>query len=74
MFGLGKPRSNFGKWIDRKGLKQQWISNKSGVSHGTISQLAINDDRVPTYRNAQKIIKALREVDPSVKADQFWDL
>ena len=74
MFGIGKKRTKFGKWIDSKGIKQQWVSQKSGVSRGTISQLAIDDERVPTYRNCQKIIKALKEIDPSVNASKFWDL
>jgi transcriptional regulator with XRE-family HTH domain len=74
MFGLGKARSRFGKWIDRKGIKQQWIAEKSGVSRGTISQLAQEDSRVPTLKNAQRIIKALREIDPNVKQDDFWSM
>jgi transcriptional regulator with XRE-family HTH domain len=74
IFGLGKHRSRFGKWIDARGIKQQWIADKSGVSRGTISQLAIEDERTPTFKNAQRITKALREVDPSVRADMFWDL
>jgi predicted XRE-type DNA-binding protein len=74
MFGLGKKRSKFGKWIDKKGLKQQWIVEKSGVSRSTISQLASEDDREPTIKNARKIIKALREIDPNVKQDDFWSM
>ncbi|RCW41568.1 helix-turn-helix domain-containing protein [Paenibacillus prosopidis] len=74
MFGLGKPRSKFGKWLDKKGIKQQWVAEKSKVSRGTISQLAIDDSRSPTYKNAVKLIKVLREIDPSIRADQFWDI
>ena len=74
MFGLNKPRSKFGKWIDKKGIKQGWIANKSGVSKGTISQLAIYDDRIPTLNNAKKIIKALNVNDYNVDYDDFWDM
>jgi DNA-binding XRE family transcriptional regulator len=74
MFGLGKRRSKFGKWIDRRGLKQEWIAEKSGVSRSTISQLANDDEREPTLKNARKIIKALREIDPNVKQDDFWSM
>lgn len=69
-----KPRSKFGKWLDNKGIKQQWLADKSGVSRGTISQLATDGTRSPTYKNAQAIIKALREVDPGANTGQFWDL
>jgi transcriptional regulator with XRE-family HTH domain len=74
MFGLGKPRSKFGKWLDARGVKQQWIADKSGVSRGTISQLAIDDDRMPTYSNAMKIEKALKGVDNSIRASDFWEV
>jgi predicted transcriptional regulator len=69
-----KPRSKFGKWLDSKGVKQQWLVQKTGISRGAISQLAIDDTRVPTYTNAMKIEKALREIDPSVRASRFWDI
>ena len=74
MFGLNKPRSKFGKWIDKKGIKQQWIVKKSGVSRGTISQLATDDDRTPTLNNAKKIIKALQSAENNVDNSDFWDM
>jgi DNA-binding XRE family transcriptional regulator len=74
MFGLNKPRANLGKWIDKRGIKQEWLIKKSGVNKQTLS-LACNDpEYIPSGTTMQKIIKALREVDPSVRADQFWDL
>lgn len=69
-----KQRSNFGEWLDRRGIKQQWIANKTGISHGAISQLASDNDRFPTFKNALKIEKALKGVDPSFNARQFWDI
>lgn len=74
ILGLGKERSKFGRWLDAKGIKQQWVAEKSGVSRGTISQLAIEDNRRPTYSNAMKIIKALHQIEPSVNASDFWDV
>lgn len=74
MFGEAweKPRSKFGRYIDKAGIKQQWIAEKSRVSRGTISQLAIDDSRSPTYINAKKIEKAIRQVDPKFSAADFW--
>lgn len=74
MFGLGKKRTAFGKWLDKRGIKQQWLVEKSGVSRSTISQLASEEEREPTMKNARKIIKALRDLDPNVKSDDFWDM
>lgn len=74
MNGLGKKRSKFGEWIDQKGIKQQWIAEKSGVSRSTISQLANEAERMPTLKNAKKIINVLKEIDPNVNQDDFWDI
>jgi len=71
---LGKKRSKFGKWVDKKGIKQQWIAEKSGVSRSTISQLASDDERMPTLKNAKKIIKALKNIDPTINQDNFWSI
>jgi len=73
MFGLNKPRSKFGKWIDKRGINQSWISKKSSVSKGTVSQLASDDNRVPTLNNAKKIIKALQSAEYNVDYSDFWD-
>lgn len=74
MFGLGKQRSKLGKWIDRRGIKQEWITQIGGVSKGTVVKLCNEKDYVPSGSTMKKVIKALREVDSSVRADQFWDL
>ncbi|NBI28079.1 XRE family transcriptional regulator [Chengkuizengella marina] len=74
MFGLGKPRSKLGKYLDRRGIKQEWLVSKSKVGRTTISNACGNSDYMPGAKSMQKIIKALREVDPSARADQFWDL
>ncbi|MGF7046413.1 DNA-binding XRE family transcriptional regulator [Paenibacillus sp. DS2015] len=72
--GLNKPRSKLGKWLDRRGIKQDWLIKTSEVNKQTISSVCNDGGYIPSGNTMQKIIKALREVDPSVKADQFWDL
>jgi transcriptional regulator with XRE-family HTH domain len=74
MFGLGKKRSKFGKWLDKKGVSQQSVARKSGVSRSTISNLAKDPDHTANTRTLKKIMKALKEVDPSVKSNNFWDM
>lgn len=75
MFGLGKKRSKLGKWLDRRGITQTWLAKASGVNRNTINDLAAGDsDRAPTARTMSKILKALREVDPRVKSDDFWSM
>ena len=74
-FGLNKKRSKLGKWLDNKGISQTWLAQKSGVNRNTINELSSgNTDRSPTTRTISKILKALREIDPNVKSDDFWDM
>lgn len=75
MFGLfgGKPRSKLGRWLDARGISQEWLINKSKVSRTTISELAAGK-RQPTLDTIKKIMKAIREVDPAAKADDFFDM
>lgn len=76
MFGFfsGKPRTRFGKWLDSRGISQEWISRKTMISRNTISKIAADKDYSPTLKTIQKIMKAIKEVDPSAKADDFFDM
>lgn len=75
MFGLwgGKPRSPLGKWLDERGISQEWLVKKSKVSRNTISEITAGK-RSPTLTTVKKIMKAIREVDPAAKSDDFFDI
>ncbi|MEF3309327.1 helix-turn-helix transcriptional regulator [Paenibacillus sp. GYB004] len=74
MSGLGKPRTKLGEWMDSRGIKQTWLEEKTAYSKNTISAVCNNSEYTPNLKTIQKIIKALREVDPSVSASDFWDV
>lgn len=75
MFGLGKKRSKLGKWLDERGISQQWLSKKSKVSRSTVSDICKGEsEHAPNQKTMTKILKALREIDPSVKSDDFWSM
>lgn len=74
MFGIGKKRSKFGKFLDRNSITQQDISKHSGVNRNSISRLTQSDDNRPSMKNAQKIIKALKKVGYKVDYDDFWSM
>jgi len=75
MFGLGKPRSRFGKYLDKKGIKQQDLVRESKVNKGTISRICQGDAFKPSLENARKIIKALRKMTgEKVDYDDFWSM
>lgn len=75
MFGLGKKRSKLGKWLDKRGISQQWLAKNSKVSRSTVSELCKADaNHEPTQGTMKKILNAIRQIDPNVKINDFWDM
>lgn len=73
VFGLGKPRSRFGKFLDKNNLSQQDIVKESGVNRGTISRICQGDAFQPSLKNGNKIIRALKKLTgKNVDYNDFW--
>ncbi|RDU34706.1 transcriptional regulator [Neobacillus piezotolerans] len=71
MFGLGKKRSKFGRFLDSNGIIQEELSKASGVNRNTISRAA-KDTGDPSVKNAAKIIRALKKAGYNVDYEDFW--
>lgn len=71
MFGLGKKRTKFGRWLDREGITQYEIEKKAGLSRATISKLCNDDSYTPKFETVTKIRRALRKLDRDVPDDYF---
>ncbi|AEA14340.1 MULTISPECIES: hypothetical protein [Bacillus] len=74
MWGLGKKRTKLGKFLDKHEIEQEWLIRKSDLGRNTIGELANNPNRYPTQKTMKKILKVLREFDPKIRADDFWDM
>ncbi|MFJ5625290.1 helix-turn-helix domain-containing protein [Peribacillus loiseleuriae] len=74
MFGLGKKRSAFGKFLDKNGITQQELSEVSGVNRNSISRITQSGENKPSMKNASKIIKALKKAGYKVDYDDFWSM
>jgi putative transcriptional regulator len=72
MFGLGKPRSKFGQWIDRKGISQEWIVKNCGVDKNTVTKLCGNSDYKPNGSTRGRVITGLQKKGYNVYEDDFW--
>jgi putative transcriptional regulator len=70
--GLGKERSKFGKWLDKRGITQKWLEQNASLSKGTVSRLCSEKDSKPNGGTAQKIINALKKVGHNVDYNDFW--
>ncbi|MDR4936035.1 helix-turn-helix transcriptional regulator [Rossellomorea marisflavi] len=76
MFGLfgGKPRTKLGRFLDARGISQEWLVKESKVSRNTISQISSNRDYSPTLPTIKKIMNAIKKVDPGARPDDFFDM
>ena len=71
MFGLGKPRTELGRFIDRANISQGELVESSGVSKNEISRLC-SSDVTPRSLTMIKIIGALRRLGHDVTMEDFW--
>lgn len=60
MFGLGKRRSKFGRWLDKQGVTQLELEKRSKLSRGTISSLCNDDNYQPKHETIIKIQHGLK--------------
>jgi DNA-binding XRE family transcriptional regulator len=74
MFGIGKKRSKFGKFLDKNSITQQDLSKLSGVNRNSISRLTQSNDHRPSMKNGHKIIKTLKKAGYKVDYDDFWSM
>jgi predicted transcriptional regulator len=75
MWGLGKKRSKLGKWLDRNGLTQSWLAKDSKVNRNTVNALCDGENyQEPQQRTLDKIMKAIKKVDPGAKPSDFFDV
>jgi predicted transcriptional regulator len=72
MFGLGKPRGKFGKWLDRNGINQSEVAKKAKVSNDTISRMCRPDSSPPKISTWVKIQRALKSMGYEVDQQDFW--
>lgn len=74
MWGIGKKRSKVGKFIDKHGYTQEDLKKISKVNRNTVSKICSDPDYIPSGSTMKKILKALRELDPSAKTDDFFNI
>jgi len=72
--GTWQKRSELGKWLDQNGYTQEDLVNASGLNRNTVSKVCSDPDYIPSGRTMRKIMKAVRQIDPSLKAHDFWDI
>ncbi|GGJ73224.1 DNA-binding XRE family transcriptional regulator [Anoxybacillus voinovskiensis] len=74
MFWLGKPRSKFGRWVDKVGLTQEEIARKAKVGRTTISNMCKDQNYNPRISTWVKVERALKSLGYYVKREDFFDI
>lgn len=72
MFGLGKKRTKFGKWIDKRGIKQIELEEAAKLGRATISNMCNDKDYSPKYGTFERVKRALRKMGHDVEYKDFW--
>lgn len=73
-FGLGKNRTKFGKFIDRKEITQIEMERLTGLSRGTISKLCNDKGYRPKLSTVSKIKKALKQLGEQAPPDDYFGM
>lgn len=74
VFGLGKKRTKFGKWLDHEGITQLELENKAKLSRGTISKLCNDKEYTPKISTVTKVRKALDKLGANIPPDDYFDI
>ncbi|MFS1511358.1 transcriptional regulator [Chengkuizengella sp. SCS-71B] len=74
MWGIGKYRTRFGRWVDKSPYNQSEFSKLSKVSHHTITQICSDNDYIPGTTIKKKVMRVVNVTDPEKKPYHFWDL
>ncbi|GAF22737.1 hypothetical protein JCM19047_2504 [Bacillus sp. JCM 19047] len=74
MFGLGKPRSQFGKWLDKNSISTVEFAKESGVGRNTIGIAANDKEYVPGASVTRKIMRVVRKIEGDAEVSDFWRL
>lgn len=76
MFGLGKPRSPFGRFLDENNILQERVREESGVSRDTLTRVCSDKDYTPTGKTMRSLIRAAKSLSGihDIGPDDFWPM
>jgi transcriptional regulator with XRE-family HTH domain len=74
MFGLNKPRSKFGRFLDQKGIEQKEVADRAKVSEMTLTRMCNDKDHNPRISTWVKVQRALKSMGYDVDRDKFFDV
>lgn len=72
VFGLGKKRTKFGRYLDSNGIAQIELERTSKLSTGTVSKLCNDKKYRPKFSTITQIVKGLKKLGKNIDENDFW--
>lgn len=72
VFGLGKNRTKFGRYLDSNGIAQIELERTSKLSTGTVSKLCNDKKYRPKFSTITQIVKGLKKLGKNIDEHDFW--
>lgn len=73
MFGLGKPRSKYGEFLDRHKVKHEDVSRVTGLHRDTVSEACSLPKYKPRNSTINLLVMAAKQLTgKNVGKDDFW--
>ncbi|GIP38292.1 hypothetical protein J31TS4_15720 [Paenibacillus sp. J31TS4] len=74
MFGRGgKPRTSYGRFLDRHQVQQEDVCKATGLSRNTVSDACSNLDYTPRRSTMTLLLQAAKKLTgKTMKREDFW--
>jgi hypothetical protein len=53
-----------GKWLDKRGIPQEWLIKETGLHKTTVGDLTNNDERIPSGRTMERSLMHFESMIP----------
>lgn len=72
MYGLNKPRTKLGNFLDRNKITQEKVRGYAGINRDVMAEICSNSNHDPQEKTMVKVVGALRMLGYDVEIDDFW--
>jgi DNA-binding XRE family transcriptional regulator len=67
-------RSKLGRFLEKHGYNQSQLSKMADLNKNTVTRIYTDSSYMPSGNTISKVMKALKRLDPSLKAEDFFDV
>ena len=72
MYGLNKPRTKLGMFLDEHKITQEKVRVAAGLNRDVMSSVCGNENHNPQEKTMIRIVSALRKMGYDVRVSDFW--